>query len=146
MTHLTIEQMENGYHLYDYKGSLLREEHVDRFKQFSWRPRPPTLLSKEEQKQVRRNLREYSKIFEQQDEDRKLNMNKAVLEERRTLLEEWLSWRRTVEQDLREQRAELGLPEESFESTIAATESEVENGQVVEEIVEEIIQETEEVV
>lgn len=146
MTHLTIEQMENGYHLYDYKGSLLREEHVDRFKQFSWRPRPPTLLSKEEQKQVRRNLREYSKIFEQQDEDRKLNMNKAVLEERRTLLEEWLSWRRTVEQDLREQRAEMGLPEESFESTIAATESEVENGQVVEEIVEEIIQETEEVV
>lgn len=138
--------MENGYHLYDYKGSLLREDHVDRFKQFSWRPRPPTLLSKDEQKQVRRNLREYSKIFEQQDEQDKLNVNSELLAERRKVLEEWLAWRQQVEEDLREQRAEMGLPEEALESAIAATDGEVENGQVVEEIVEEIIQETEEVV
>jgi len=138
--------MENGYHLYDYKGSLLREDHVDRFKQFSWRPRPPTLLSKDEQKQVRRNLREYSKIFEQQDEQDKLNVNSELLAERRKVLEEWLAWRQQVEEDLREQRAEMGLPEEALESAIAATDGEIENGQVVEEIVEEIIQETEEVV
>ena len=47
-------QAENGYHLYDFKGTLLREEHIERFKQLSWRPRPATFLSKEEQKEVRK--------------------------------------------------------------------------------------------
>ena len=48
--------MENGYHLYDFKGEQLREEHLDKFKQWQWRPRPPTLLTKEEQKQIRITL------------------------------------------------------------------------------------------
>lgn len=136
--------MENGYHLYDFKGLLLREEHVDRFKQFAWRPRPPTLLSKEEQKTVRRNLREYSKTFEEQDNNRKQNANKAVIELRRRLLDEWRAWREDTEADLRQQRAEYGLPEEYDDEH--AQETEGEETKVVEEIVEEIIRETEEVV
>lgn len=139
-------QMENGYHLYDFKGELLREEHIDRFKQFVWRPRPPTLLSKEEQKQVRKNLREYSKVFDEQDEARKNTANRAIIEHRRRLLEEWLAWRAVVEQELREDRKELGLPEDPFEQFAPAKVEDDENSQVVEEIVEEIIDETEEVI
>jgi uncharacterized protein with WD repeat len=60
--------MENGYHMYDFKGNLLREESIDRFKQLVWRPRPPTLLSKEEQAEIRKNLRNYSKVFDEQDQ------------------------------------------------------------------------------
>lgn len=138
--------MENGYHLYDFKGSLLREEHVDRFKQFSWRPRPPLMLSKEEQKQVRRNLREYSKVFDEADVARKTTANKAQIDNRRRQLEEWLSWREQTTRDLREQRIELGLPPDpEDEMTNGAADGEMES-KVVEEIVEEIIKETEEVV
>ena len=138
--------MENGYHLYDFKGSLLREEHVDRFKQFSWRPRPPLMLSKEEQKQVRRNLREYSKVFDEQDVARKTTANRALIENRRRLLDEWRAWREQTKNDLREQRAELGLPPDPEEEmTNGAADDEAED-QVVEEIVEEIIKETEEVI
>lgn len=137
-------QMENGYHLYDFKGVLLREEHIDRFKQFAWRPRPPTLLSKDEQKAVRRNLREYSRTFEEQDVARKTTANKAVIEHRRRLLDEWRAWREQTEADLREQRADFGLPEDYAEEH--AQETEGEESKVVEEIVEEIVQETEEVV
>ena len=136
--------MENGYHLYDFKGLLLREEHVDRFKQFAWRPRPPTLLSKEEQKTVRRNLREYSKAFEEQDVARATTANKAVIELRRRLLSEWREWRAHTEAGLKEQRAEHGLLED-FEQE-HAQETEGEKTEVVEEIVEEVIRETEEVV
>lgn len=142
--------MENGYHLYDFKGTLLREEHVDRFKQWLWRPRPPTLLSKEEQKQIRKNLREYSKIFEEQDQYELDTANLAVVETRRRLLNEWYEWRKRVEEELREERRERGLPEDPNE-TLTGTGSktngaEEEEDAVVEEMVEEIVEETEEIV
>ncbi|KAI9850561.1 MAG: Translation initiation factor 3 subunit b [Thelocarpon superellum] len=139
--------MENGYHLYDFKGMLLREEPIERFKQWSWRPRPTILLSKEEQKQIRKNLREYSKVFEDQDQYELDTANLAVVETRRRLLNEWLEWRRGIEMDLREERKERGLPEDVDESWAgpAAADGEAEEA-VVEEIVEEIVEETEEIV
>ena len=85
--------MENGYHLYDFKGELLREEHIEKFKQISWRPRPPTLLSRDEQKLIRKNLREYSKDFEEQDRIEEDKEKGAIVEERRRILSEWLAWR-----------------------------------------------------
>ena len=141
--------MENGYHLYDFKGTLLREEHVERFKQWLWRPRPPTLLSKDEQKQIRKNLREYSKIFEEQDQYELDTANLAVVETRRRLLNEWLEWRKQVEEDLREERHELGLPEDPDAPRAGSEADGAGEGQedaVVEEIVEEIVMESEEIV
>ncbi|KAB8336918.1 hypothetical protein FH972_021223 [Carpinus fangiana] len=137
--------MENGYHMYDFKGQLLRDEHVDRFKQFSWRPRPPTLLSKEEMKNVRKNMREWSKTFDEEDTMRKNTANRAVIEHRRRLLEEWRAWRAEVESDLAEQRREYGLADLAEEEAQEQRETDTE-GQVIEEVVEEIIKETEEVV
>ena len=134
--------MENGYHLWDFKGTQLREEHIDRFKQFLWRPRPPTLLSKEEQKQIRKNLREYSKVFDEEDQYELDTANLAIVEQRRRALDEWLAWRALVENELHTERRALGLPEDPTEDTDAkATED-----AVVEEIVEEIVEETEEII
>lgn len=137
--------METGYHLYRFTGEILREEHVDAFKQFAWRPRPPLMLSKEEQKNVRRNLREYSRVFEEQDAARANQASQEVIDERRRLLREWFTWREETVADLREMRAEHGLPPDPVEAA-AEEEEEMGEGKVVEEIVEEIIKETEEVV
>ncbi|MCJ1243835.1 Translation initiation factor 3 subunit b [Trapelia coarctata] len=144
-TILTIEQMENGYHLYDFKGELLREEHIDKFKQFHWRPRPPTLLSREEQKQIRKNLREYSKDFEEEDRIADDKEKGAVVEERRRMLSEWLAWREHELEDLREDRREMGLPEDPEAENAAGDGSEGDEATVVEEIREEIVDETEEI-
>ena len=92
--------MENGYHLYTFSGHLLREEPIEAFKQWAWRPRPERLLSKEEMKNVRKNLREYSRQFEEIDQAKKSSANKAVVEARRRMLEEWLAWRSKVEEEL----------------------------------------------
>lgn len=156
--------MENGYHLYDFKGTQLREEHVERFKQWLWRPRPPTLLSKDEQKQVRKNLREYSRIFEEQDQSELDTANLAVVETRRRLLSEWVEWRKTVEEELREERRELDLVEHGRDGLSEKAngehdtaekreaedddeeEEEEEQDAVIEEIVEEIVEESEEIV
>lgn len=135
--------MENGYHLYDFRGEQLREEPVEKFKQWLWRPRPATLLTKEEQKQVRKNLREYSKVFEQEDADRGASADLAVVELRRRLLDEWIAWREMVKEEIAAERREKGLPEDPLAGVLPKEESE---GQVIEEIVEEIVEETEEIV
>lgn len=135
--------MENGYHLYDFRGTLLREEPLEQFKQWAWRPRPERLLSKEEMKTVRKNLREWSKQFEEQDAAKKNTANRAVVEQRRRALDEWLAWRERTETNLREERQEYGLEELSPEEKAAKEEAE---GTYVEEVVEEIVEETEEIV
>ena len=142
---LTVRQMENGYHLYDFKGELLREEHIDKFKQFQWRPRPPTLLSREEQKQIRKNLREYSKDFEEEDRIADDKEKGAVVEERRRMLSEWLAWRERELEDLCVDRREMGLPEDLEADSAAKDGGEGDEATVVEEIVEEIVDETEEI-
>lgn len=139
--------MENGYHLYDFRGQLLREDPIDQFKQFAWRPRPERLLSKEEQKAVRKNLREWSKQFEEEDQARKNTANRAVVEHRRRLLDEWLAWRERTERELREDREDEGLPVFSPEEAAAKDDEGSENeGKFVEEIIEEILEESEEII
>ena len=141
---LITSQMENGYHLYDFKGEQLREEPVEKFKQWLWRPRPASLLTKEEQKQIRKNLREYSKVFDQEDADRGASADLAVVEHRRNLLDEWLAWREMVVEEVSAERRELGLPEDPLEGLIKKTDE--GEDQVIEEIVEEIVEETEEII
>lgn len=141
--------MENGYHIYDFKGEQLREEPVEKLKQLLWRPRPPTLLSKEEQKTIRKNLREYSRVFEQEDADRINSADVAVVEHRRRLLEEWDSWRAMIEEELAEECEILGVPLDPVSELLKAKSREVapdEEEKVIEEIMEEVLEETEEIV
>ena len=139
--------MENGYHLYSFSGQLLREEPIEQFKQFIWRPRPERLLSKEEMKNVRKNLREYSRAFDEADLAKRSTADRAVIESRRRQLDEWLAWREKTTEELLDERRDLGLDEISEER--AALVIEEEDGEaatkVVEEIVEEILDEFEEI-
>jgi translation initiation factor 3 subunit B len=140
--------MENGYHLYDFRGELLREEPIEKFKQWSWRPRPPTLLTKEEQKQVRKNLREYSRIFEQEDAERGASADLAVVEARRRILEEWYERRADVDAIIGEEKDIMGLPEDPVGELLKAKTAELSVIEVeeVEETIEDVIEEHEEVI
>jgi translation initiation factor 3 subunit B len=132
--------MENGYHIYDFKGTLLRDEAIERFKQLIWRPRPATLLSKEEQAEIRKNLRNYSKVFDEQDLAKKNTANKAVVEARQRMLAEWTAWRVSMREMLEDEGAEIEL---NGGKVLRDVDGEVEE---IEEIVEEIIDESEEVI
>jgi translation initiation factor 3 subunit B len=110
-----------------------------------WRPRPPTLLSKEEQRTIRRNLREYSREFDEEDRYAVDIANTAIVEERRRLLDEWYAWIAKEKEYVREEREELGIPDPQEQLELqrmrsAASEAE----QVVEEYVEDVIEESEE--
>ncbi|KAI5286616.1 Translation initiation factor 3 subunit b [Ascosphaera aggregata] len=138
-------QMENGWNLYTFSGELLAEHPTEKFKQLIWRPRPPTMLSKEEQKKVRRNLREYSREFEEEDKYAVDIANTAIVEKRKRVLNEWAAWLRKERELLEEDRVELGLDATPADAPKDLAEH-VDEDMVVEEIVEEIIEETEEIV
>lgn len=40
-------KMENAYWIWNFQGRLIHKQVLDKFCQFSWRPRPPSLLSEE---------------------------------------------------------------------------------------------------
>ena len=45
----------------------MRRSLKDQFFQFSWRPRAPTLLSKEQEADVLKRLKEFSKRYDEED-------------------------------------------------------------------------------
>ena len=101
------------------------------------------MLSKEEQKTIRKNLREYSKDFEEQDRIEEDKEKGAIVEDRRRIFSEWLSWRESVTEELKAERRELGLKEDPDEEEEPA-DGKAAEGTVVEEIVEEVLDEVEE--
>jgi translation initiation factor 3 subunit B len=126
--------LEHGYAIWDFRGHEIIKLLQDRFKQFLWRPRPRTLLSKEQQKQVRRNLREYSRTFDEEDAAEESQASFELIAHRRRLVDEWNAWRSHCQSEADEQRRkdrieQVGKPDEKEE---------------VQELVDEVIDQFEE--
>ena len=130
--------MENGYSLWDFKGAQLQKQLLDNFKQLLWRPRPKSLLSSDDKKTIKKNLRDYSKAFEEEDALAQTSVSKELLAHRRRLIDEWNAWRKRVEKDLAEEREKAGVP--------VITRKEDDSVEVIEEWIEEVVEETEEIV
>lgn len=135
--------MESGYSIWDFRGQRVEEAKVERFKQLLWRPRPPTLLSREQQRQIRRNLREYSRQFEEQDLLDAANENSELVERRTRLLDEWNAWRRECRGQLEEKRIALG---KELKASLLKAQAAQQADEEVEEWVEEVIDEKVEVI
>ena len=137
---------DNGYVLWDLKGQQLQRKLVPRFKQMLWRPRPPTLLGKEQQKNIKKNLKDYAKEFER--EDLKI-LNKAAyeqLEQRRKLRDEWVAWRQECQKRHAAERDERAKLRGTPENPIFSDNEEDDTSDEIEELVEEVVEETTEIV
>ncbi|KAG0053464.1 Translation initiation factor 3 subunit b, partial [Gryganskiella cystojenkinii] len=88
---------------------------------------------------IRKNLREYSTRFEEQDMESSSQVSSAERTRRRQLLEEWANWRKRVEADLASDRAAAG-------QQTAAVSADDEEAEEVDEWIEEVIDEKEEIV
>ncbi|KDQ19939.1 hypothetical protein BOTBODRAFT_152536 [Botryobasidium botryosum FD-172 SS1] len=126
--------IDNGFVIWDFKGQEVHRQLQDKFKQFAWRPRPRTLLTKEQQRQIRRNLREFSRVFDEEDAAEESSASKELVAHRKRLADEWNAWRLKVRRELEDgkgavhRRGEQGPKEE------------------VEEWIEEVIETIEEVI
>ncbi|KAG9314455.1 translation initiation factor eIF-3b [Chiua virens] len=132
--------LENGYAIWDFRGQELEKHILDRFKQFIWRPRPRPLLTREQQRQIRRNLKEYSRTFDEEDAAEESNVSAELIAHRKRLVDEWNAWRARCKRDIadekrsRGQRLERGRGEEEKE------EIEEWIDEVVEQIEEEVVE------
>lgn len=58
-----------------------------------WRPRPPSVLSKEKIKEIKKNIKKYSAKFESEDRLRLTRASKEQKEKRRGLMKEFEEYR-----------------------------------------------------
>lgn len=63
------------------------------FIHFAWRPRPPTLLTDAQQKDIKKNLKKYYAQFESKDRMRMTRASKEILEKRAKLREAFMEYR-----------------------------------------------------
>ena len=71
----------------------LSHEKKDKFYQLLWRPRPPSLLTVAQEKDVRKNLRTFSAKYEAEDAMARSGMQgeaKIICQQKSAAFEEWL--------------------------------------------------------
>ena len=86
------QQMENGYNVWSFQGKLIHKVLKDRFYQFLWRPRPPSLLSKEKEEYIRKHLREYSLRIVKEEMEEKNRAIREMEEKRNHLISTFQAW------------------------------------------------------
>lgn len=71
--------VDNGYWIWTFQGRILKRVNLNQFNQLLWRPRPPTLLTSEQIKEIKKNLKKYSAQFESKDRMRLTRASKVVI-------------------------------------------------------------------
>lgn len=90
-------------------------------------------MSKERQKQIRRNLKEYSRAFEEEDAAEESNVSAELIALRRRLVDEWNAWRALRKKELGEER-------------IQRLEGKADDQEEIEVWIDEVIEQIEEVI
>jgi translation initiation factor 3 subunit B len=76
--------MEAGYKLWSFQGRVLFQQQKEKLWHIAWRPHPPMLLPANKQKEVRRDIKKYSKKYDALDESAKDKARNEFREERET--------------------------------------------------------------
>uniref|UniRef100_A0AAZ3SC57 Eukaryotic translation initiation factor 3 subunit B n=1 Tax=Oncorhynchus tshawytscha TaxID=74940 RepID=A0AAZ3SC57_ONCTS len=79
----SVSCLDNAYWLWTFQGRLLQKNNKDRFCQLLWRPRPATLLTQDSIKVIKKDLKKYSKIFEQKDRLSQSKASRELVDKRR---------------------------------------------------------------
>jgi len=103
-------KVDNAYWLWNFQGKILKRSQVEKFCQLVWRPRPASLLSKDQLKEIKKNLKKYSDQFNAKDKMRQSRASKELIAKRQALSDAFNNWREQKMrqyEDLRERRIEL---------------------------------------
>ena len=133
-------KVDNAYWLWSFQGKILKRFQVDRFCQLLWRPRPPTLLSQKDIKEIKKNLKKYSIEFDVVDREQGSKKSKEILTRRRNFYDEFMEYRRLKEAEFSEQKAQRqalrnGIDTDNLDSENTDMEEEVVEFLVAEEVV-----------
>lgn len=92
------------------------------------------MLSKEQRRQVRKNLKEFSRTFDEEDAAEESTVSAELIAHRKRLVDEWNTWRSRCTKEIEEKRQEM----------ISKGDDSAEEREEVQEWIEEVIEQTEE--
>jgi translation initiation factor 3 subunit B len=75
-------QMEAGYAIWTFQGRQLHKQAKDKLFAATWRNHPPPMTSEEQQQQIRKNIKKYSKKYDALDEQEKESARQAFKADR----------------------------------------------------------------
>lgn len=131
-------QFENGYNLWTFQGKLARRVVKEKFYSLSWRPRPPSKLTAEQEAQVVANLDKYIDSQESSDKARGRDADAAAKAKRDAERSEWEAFAAAA-------RAHYKAEKEKRKALRRGFDSDDESQYVVvEKVVEELVDVTEE--
>jgi len=81
-------QVETGYNLYSFQGKLIRKVLKEKFYQLLWRPRP-SILSDDKQKEIKKNLHKYFKMFKEEDRIERIKVEEERYNKREEMRKEF---------------------------------------------------------
>ncbi|KAK9801869.1 hypothetical protein WJX73_004633 [Symbiochloris irregularis] len=87
-----VHHMENGFNIWAFNGQLLYRVPRDKFFQFAWRPRAPTLLTAAQQEGILNDLKTYSRRYDEDDAAVLVEVDEQIRSERKRLMTEWQQW------------------------------------------------------
>ena len=138
-------QMDNGYVIWDFKGDQQVKQNQPKFSYFAWRPRPPSHLSREEEKRIRKNLKTYSARFDEHDQRDASRQSSNLSELRNKQTRAWNLFRIQAKLEWEERRAKReslsGI--QDFDPAASTVTSSLVKAQ---EWIEEVVEETEEII
>jgi len=92
-------KVDNAYWLWNFQGKILKRSSVEKFCQLVWRPRPATLLVKEQIKEIKKNLKKYSIKFNQKDAQRSNKASAELAARRQKLMSSFSEWKEQKEEE-----------------------------------------------
>ncbi|CAI9297667.1 unnamed protein product [Lactuca saligna] len=132
-------EMESGFTIWSFYGKLLYCVLKDHFFQFLWRPRWQ-FLSPEKEEEIARNMKEYSKKYDIEDDEISVLLREQDHEKRKELKEEWerwvKEWNRMHEQEKMERQM---LIRDDAEATDVEEEEEYDEVEQLLDVSEELL-------
>lgn len=133
-----VHKVDNAYWIWSFQGKLLQKINSERFCQLLWRPRPKTILPEDKLKEIKKNLKQYSAIFDEKDKSALTKASREILDKRRKLMEDFNEYRAKRAREIEQIRSELArlrgeeendsdFYEETIEYLIKEDKKEIDN-------------------
>lgn len=100
------QQMENGYSIWSFHGRQLYRTPRDDLAMFAWRPRPAPLLTAEQEKKLQKELKQYSRKYDEEDQALLQAADFEVIRRREGLTREFEAWLKSKKEALDRRAAE----------------------------------------
>jgi translation initiation factor 3 subunit B len=134
------EKSDTGYIVWSFQGKLLHRSphYMEKFCQLLWRPRPPSLLTEEDIKTIKRDFKKYQYLFEQKDRNLKTKASKGLIDKRKKDWDDYKSLQERKKKQFQMKLAQFTDYMKILESKLAASKDIIEVTIKLKEKVEEI--------